>query len=151
MYDGSGDPYVYTYSYERLMRFYGHNATGKCHLFIFTLKKIAREWMVTLPSHSTGSWEELKEQFHTRFGSNRKRGKRMTSLIQVRQKSNESFRQYIKRFREAVAEITTLNPVQAIQFLTLGLNVDKFSRLIEAIISKAPQNLIEAYDKVETS
>lgn len=48
MYGGTGDPYDYTYSYEQLMYFHGHNAVGKCHLFISTLKKTTREWMGSL-------------------------------------------------------------------------------------------------------
>lgn len=109
MYDGTSDPYDHTYSYKRLMRFYGHTAAGKCHLFISTLKKIAREWMITLPPRSISSWEELNERFHTRFGNNMKREKMTTSLIQIRQKSNKYLWQYIKRFCEALVEIPTLD------------------------------------------
>lgn len=56
---------------------------------------------------------------------------------------------FIKRFDNEIAKILSLgfgagNPVP----YPLRLNVDRWSWLIEEIISKAPQTLSEAYDKV---
>lgn len=55
-YDGMGDPYVHTQTYEHLMRYYGHSDAARCHLFVTTLKKEARQWMTYLPPNSVESW-----------------------------------------------------------------------------------------------
>lgn len=101
-YDGSGDPYDHSQAFERLMDYYDFTDAAKCHTFVTTLRKDARQWMGTLPANSVSSWSGLCDKFHARFGSNRRRGKPTGSLAQVRQFSNESLGQYVKLFRETV-------------------------------------------------
>lgn len=148
-YDGSGDPYDHTDGYNRLMNYYGHSDAAKCHMFAITLKKGAREWMMTLAANSIGSWTDLREKFHAWFGRNKRRGKVTTSLMQVKQKSDESLSQYVKRFREAVGIVAELNAPKALGFFTTGLDVVKSKKLMKDIMFNPPKDLSEAYDQAE--
>lgn len=68
-----------------------------------------------------------------------KQGELTTSLMEVVQGYNDSLRDHLKSFREAVAEIKKLNIVQAIAHLAQGLNVHTAKRLIKDTIAKRPQ------------
>lgn len=41
-YDGMGDPYEHTHTYEQLMCYYSHSDAARCHMFVTTLEKGAR-------------------------------------------------------------------------------------------------------------
>lgn len=41
-YDGTGDPYDHTHTYECLMLYYGHFDAARCQMFVTTLKQGAR-------------------------------------------------------------------------------------------------------------
>lgn len=120
----------------------------KC-LFVTTLRKDARQWMGTLPSDLIYSWADLSGKFHARFGSNKRRGKPTGSLAQVRQFSNESLGQYVKRFREAVGQITELNDLQAVGLFQNGLDLVKSEKLVKKLMFNHPKSLAEAFDKAE--
>ena len=83
-YDGTADPYDHTNSYQIVMDYYDHTDTGMCKIFVTTLKGIAKQWIVSLPPNSIGSWKEFCQKFHDRFGSNRRRGKLTASLMQIK-------------------------------------------------------------------
>lgn len=38
-YDGAGDPYDHTHTYECLMRYYEHSDASRCQMFVTTLKR----------------------------------------------------------------------------------------------------------------
>lgn len=108
-YDDSGDPYDHSQSFDRLMDYYDYSDAAKCQTFGMTLKRDVRQWMGTLASGSISSWADLCDGFHAHSRSNRRRWKPTGSLARVRQYSNETLGQYVKRFREAVGQVSDLN------------------------------------------
>lgn len=73
----------------------------------------------------------------------------MASLIQVRQQSNESLSEYVKRFREAIRTMIELNAPQALGFFNTRLDVVKLKKLMKDIMLTPPKDLSEAYNRAK--
>ena len=56
-------------------------------------------WFLSLPVNSITNWADLENKFHTSFYT-RTREKKITDLITIRQKTNESGTEFLQRFRE---------------------------------------------------
>lgn len=69
--------------------------------------------------------------------------------MQIKQQSNESLSQYVRRFREAIGTLTDLNIPQVLEFFTIGLDIEKSRKLLKDIMFNPPKDLSEAYDKVD--
>lgn len=66
--------------------------------FHFTLKGMAKSWLVSLPEGSVGSWGELCRQFITNFSRSFTHSGTRDDLLAVWQKKGETMRQYIQHF-----------------------------------------------------
>lgn len=69
--------------------------------------------------------------------------------MQIKQQSNESLSQYVKRFREAVGTVTELDGPQTLGFFTAGLDVVKSKKLMKDIMFNPPKDLSKAYNRAE--
>lgn len=67
----------------------------------------------------------------------------------MRQRSNESLRDYQIRFREAIAEITDLEESLAVNYLAVGIDETHHAILLEELIEKNPRNLYTTFQIVE--
>ena len=67
-------------------------------------------WFSSLPVNSVANWADLEKKFHTYFYT-RTREKKITDLITIRQKTNESGTEFLQRFRETRNLCFSLNLV----------------------------------------
>ena len=65
-------------------------------------------WFSSLPVNSVANWADLEKKFHTYFCT-RTREKKITDLITIRQKTNESGTEFFQRFRETRKLCFSLN------------------------------------------
>lgn len=78
-------------------------------------------WMVQQPTaRLIDSWSSSKSNFWTQFLSSTKGGRIMVSLMTVRQRYNESLREYLSRFRTEVDEKSNLIDDLAFNYLAKG-------------------------------
>lgn len=113
------------------MTFYVHSEIEKCQFFSTCLKGTSLLWFNDLPARSISSWTDLKRKFKIRFSGNKKGGKITASLITVRQRSSETLRAYLNRFRKEMAEIPNLIEELAINYLAAGVDKSRHSILLE--------------------
>jgi hypothetical protein len=94
-------------SYEHVEQFLAQiNNTGitgvhKIRLFPLSLSGTAFNWFTSLAPNSIDNWSTLEQRFHEYF-CNGEVEMRLSNLVTVRQKYNESAADYLKRFREMI-------------------------------------------------
>ncbi|CAL9018681.1 unnamed protein product, partial [Prunus brigantina] len=103
LYEGLTDPYDHLDNFRYAMEGRGANEATKCRLFPTTLKGAALNWFKRLSPESVGSFSELRRAFLDRYMIISSRLYTANDLSAVRQKTNESLRDYITRFNNEYA------------------------------------------------
>jgi len=76
--------------------------------FPLSLTGPAFTWFTSLPANSIRTWVELEQKFHSYFfmGTNEKK---LVDLMSLRQRTNETPQEYLRRFRETKNLCYSLN------------------------------------------
>ncbi|KAL0448065.1 UNVERIFIED_CONTAM: hypothetical protein Slati_1934400 [Sesamum latifolium] len=82
---------------------------GYCKTFRTTLFGRAMTWFNQLPAHTIESFEQLSQRFLHHFSINKRYPKIASYLFTIMQQEQESLRDYMQRFSEAVLEVPHLN------------------------------------------
>ncbi|KAL0313129.1 UNVERIFIED_CONTAM: hypothetical protein Sradi_5712200 [Sesamum radiatum] len=107
-FDGSGDPQEHLDKFYAKIDWYDLSDAAYCKVFRTTLSKRALAWFNQLPAGTISSLEQLTKRFLHHF-SMKKAPKTAAFLFTIRQKENESLRDYMQRFVEAVHEVPHVN------------------------------------------
>nr|AAU44286.1 putative polyprotein [Oryza sativa Japonica Group] len=92
-------------TYEHISRFLAQSGEAstidalRVRLFPLSLSGSAFTWFSSLPYNSVNSWADLEKQFHSYFYSGIHEMK-LSDLMAIRQRHDESMQDYIQRFRE---------------------------------------------------
>ena len=70
VFDGTGNPMIHIASYRNKMILQNANDVILCLVFPSTLTDIAQDWLHQLPKNFVSSFDDLAEQFRTRFITN---------------------------------------------------------------------------------
>jgi len=71
----------------------------RVRLFSSSLSGSAFTWFISLPPNSVITWADLEKQFHKYFFS-RVHEKKITDLVRLRQRNDESVESFVQRLRE---------------------------------------------------
>ncbi|XP_074374330.1 uncharacterized protein LOC141714711 [Apium graveolens] len=148
-FDGSSNPLAFLNTFDGRMAFFGHSEIARCQFFSTCLQGTALRWYSNLPPRSIDSWTTLKSKFQARFSSNYKGIKVTASLMTMHQRSGESLRSFLTRFREEITEIPDLIEQMAVNFLTAGIDKSRHGILLEEIFEKRPKTLQAAFQIIE--
>ncbi|XP_074326812.1 uncharacterized protein LOC141664756 [Apium graveolens] len=148
-FDGSSDPLAFLNTFDGRMAFFGHSEVARCQFFSTCLQGTTLRWYNNLPPRSIDSWAALKSKFQARFSSNYKGIKVTASLMTMHQRSGESLRSFLTRFREEIAEIPDLIEQMAVNFLTTGIDKSRHGLLLEEIFEKRPKTLQAEFQIIE--
>ncbi|XP_008245278.1 PREDICTED: uncharacterized protein LOC103343396 [Prunus mume] len=126
-----------------------HNANDAlmCKVFAMTLRGAVQDWFHTLPSGSISSFKELAYVFTKEYTSYRTIKKNTDHLYNLRKKSDESLRDYIKRFKAEKANIVGCDDWIAASAFKKGLPT-KHDLYCELTITPS-QTLAEVYATAE--
>ncbi|CAL2254935.1 unnamed protein product [Prunus armeniaca] len=102
---GDFDPESHLKHFKSVMILYKADNALMCKVFSMTLRGVAQDWFHTLPSGSISSFKELAYVFTKEYTSYRTIKKNPDHLYNLRKKSDESLRDYIKRFKAEKANI----------------------------------------------
>ncbi|GFZ19296.1 hypothetical protein Acr_28g0000010, partial [Actinidia rufa] len=105
MYEGKTDPMDHLDSYKSLMSLQGCSDEVMCKAFSATLKGPARSWFRKLSPGTIDSFGDLSRLFVANFMSCRNRQKNASHLFTIHQKENESLKEFVKRFNQAILEV----------------------------------------------
>jgi hypothetical protein len=70
----------------------------KLRLFPLSLSGVAFTWFISLPPNSIYNWSDLEQKFHDYFFTDKTELK-LSHLTSIKQTSNETVSEYIRRFK----------------------------------------------------
>ncbi|KAL0313588.1 UNVERIFIED_CONTAM: hypothetical protein Sradi_5758100 [Sesamum radiatum] len=111
---------------------------GYCKIFRITLSGKAMAWFNQLPTHIIENFKQLSQRFLHHFSINKRYSKTASYLFTIIQQEQESLRDYVQRFSEAVLEVPHLNHELLASILQQGLRRGRFR---ESIAGKPPTTL----------
>ncbi|XP_021825481.1 uncharacterized protein LOC110766462 [Prunus avium] len=102
---GDSDPESHLKHFKSVMILHKADDALMCKVFVMTLRGAAQDWFHTLPSGSISNFKELAYVFAKEYTSYRTIKNNPNHLFNLRKKSDESLRDYIKRFKAEKANI----------------------------------------------
>ncbi|XP_043710455.1 uncharacterized protein LOC122659405 [Telopea speciosissima] len=145
-YDGKDNPNDHISYFNAMMTVYGGSDVVSCRSFPTSLKGPAALWFAKLKPNLIQSFTELAKAFVNRFQSSVKQKKTVANLMAVKQRSDESIRDYITRFNAESLEIKDLDDAMAFNALHNGVtNHDLVKSLTLDPVATMPQLLDRCY------
>ncbi|XP_021827212.1 uncharacterized protein LOC110767855 [Prunus avium] len=126
LYEGMSDPYDHLDNFRYAMEGRGANEATKCRLFPTTLKGSATSWFKRLTPESIGSFAELRKVFLERYMIMSTRLYTPNDLSAVKQRPDETLRDYITRFNNEYARCEGCDEATAHNALMGGLQGGDF-------------------------
>ncbi|XP_012835584.1 PREDICTED: uncharacterized protein LOC105956288 [Erythranthe guttata] len=103
-------------------------------------------WFNSLPIGSVDTFAQLSTRFTNQFAINKQYAKTPAHLFSVVQRDNETLRNYIKRFVEAVHEVPSVGQDMLSGIMQHNLKPGRFK---ESIAERPPSNLEELLNRAE--
>ncbi|KAL2244073.1 UNVERIFIED_CONTAM: hypothetical protein Sindi_0525300 [Sesamum indicum] len=126
-YDGMRDPQEHVPAFEMVMNLYGQSALIIAKLFATTLTGKAQEWFTNLPRGSIESYEQLVQKFNFHFASKKKEKRSATHLFNIRQREDETMKNFMGRFNNETLEVQELRIDMLVSLLIHGLRNGSFA------------------------
>ncbi|XP_012834162.1 PREDICTED: uncharacterized protein LOC105955003 [Erythranthe guttata] len=145
-FEGTTDPQEHIEKFNAMADLYGQTDTAMCKMFRTTLSRRAMNWFNSLPTGSIGTLARLSTRFTNQFAINKQYAKTPASLFSVVQRDNETLRNYIKRFVEAVHEVPSVGQDMLSGIMKQNLKPGRFK---ESIAGRPPGNLEELLNRAE--
>ena len=124
-YDGTGNPieHVALYKQKMMTSFVPQNIREAimCKSFGATLSGPALTWFINLPNYSIRSFAEMINMFKVEFATSRPLKKQSSDLYHIRQRSDETLRNYLNRFNKEKVKIYKCDIPTAIEAFRQGL------------------------------
>ena len=133
-YDGKTDPLPHIQHYQMWMKVGRHSSAIMCQAFCLTLSGPAYQWFLKLRPGAIQSFEELQKSFLARFSGSRERKLGKNHLRTIKQRKNESLREYLSRFTEESNKVDRFEDGDAISVILDGLQLGGF---LDSIIKKS--------------
>ncbi|XP_025616549.1 uncharacterized protein [Arachis hypogaea] len=130
-YKGIGDPRAHIKKFQSMIFFNGpNNEPVLCRAFPTYFDGAVLLWFSKLSAGSISSFEELAKSFIDYFVAARIYVHGSNYLSTIRQGPQESLKDYLTRFAEAIMEIPDLDPAIHLHALKAGLRPEKFRKTI---------------------
>ncbi|KAJ9678179.1 hypothetical protein PVL29_022921 [Vitis rotundifolia] len=104
-YDGSSDPFNYIMHYRQLMTLDIGNDALLCKVFPASLQGQALSWFHRLPPNSVDNFRDLSEAFVGQYLCSARHKQNISTLQNIKMQENESLREFVKRFSQAVLQV----------------------------------------------
>ncbi|KAL0411335.1 UNVERIFIED_CONTAM: hypothetical protein Slati_3723200 [Sesamum latifolium] len=149
-----GDPHEYLDKFYAKSDWYDLSDAVYYKVFHTTLSKRALAWFNQLAAGTISSLEQLTQCFLYHVFMNKRVQKMAAFLFTIRQKENESLRDYIQRFVEVVHEVPHVNHELLASIIHQNLLPGRFK---ESIAGKPPSTMedllmrLQKYNWVEES
>jgi hypothetical protein len=114
----------------------GGNDQVKANFLHTTLSRAIRSWLINLPEGFIHSWDQLCDMFIGNFQGTYERPSTAEILKTIKQKYDESLRDYVKYFCNARNDIPHIQDIEIINAFCDGVNDVK---TVEEIAMKNPK------------
>jgi hypothetical protein len=136
-YDGSNNSKEFIQVYQTVIEAAGEDDRVKANFLPMALSGAARLWLINLPEESIHSWDQL---FIGNFQGTYERLSTAETLKTIKQKHDESLRDYIKRFCNARSGIPHIQDIEIINAFRDGVSNLK---TVEEIVMKKPKMMVD--------
>ncbi|XP_057543312.1 uncharacterized protein LOC130821539 [Amaranthus tricolor] len=132
-FDGTSCPEAHLMAYKNLMLLFTTNPSLWCKFFPTTLTGVALTWYTSLLGGSIHNFAQLEGKFLGHFVASRRQEKSNFHLLSITQLKGESISSYLKKFHEAVLEVTDLEESVALNALINGMKAQRLKfQLVES-------------------
>jgi hypothetical protein len=145
-YDGSSNPEEFIQVYQTVIEAAGGDDWVKANFLYMTLTGAARSWLINLPEASIQSWDQLCAMFIGNFQGTYERPSTAETLKTIKQKHDESLRDYVKRFCNARNAIPHIQDIEIINAFRDGVSDIKTVEKIAMKKSKTVVDLLAVAD-----
>jgi len=118
----------------------------KCKLFAGTLCDTSLRWYMNLPLFSIVGYQDLTRKLIQQFSASKHHKVSSTSLFNIRQKENETLRDYLARFNDATIKLS--NPNQEL-FVGAFQNGSRAGQFNESLAQKPVDSMEEIMARAE--
>ncbi|XP_021625019.1 uncharacterized protein LOC110624212 [Manihot esculenta] len=145
-YDGTGNPREHILNYKTFIELQTLLDSLMCKVFPTMLTGIARAWFNSLEAGSIRSFGDLANLFISRFIAGIPVERKTSYLETVKQRKNESLREYVAHFNTEVLQISELDESWVVEAMQKGTTSPEF---FGSLCKKPPTSLAELMKRVE--
>ncbi|XP_043812736.1 uncharacterized protein LOC122723700 [Manihot esculenta] len=145
-YDGAGNPREHVLNYETFMELQTLSDALMCKVFPTMLTEPARAWFNSLEVGSIRSFGDLANVFISRFIARVPADRKTSYLETVRQRRDESLKEYIARFNTEALQISKLDEGRAVEAMQKGTTSPEF---FSSLSRKPSTSLVELMKRAE--
>ncbi|XP_021618808.1 uncharacterized protein LOC110619606 [Manihot esculenta] len=133
-YDGTGNPQEHILNYKTFMELQTHSDALMCKVFPTTLTGPARVWFNSLEAGNIKGFTDLANIFISGFIAGVLAERKTSYLETVRQRRNESLREYVAKFNSETLQIPELDKARLpITLAELMKRIEKYIRQDDAL------------------
>ncbi|XP_043705242.1 uncharacterized protein LOC122655065 [Telopea speciosissima] len=145
-YEGMTDPEDHLETFKALMFFQDASDAIMCRAFPSTLKGVTRQWFSFLEPHSLANFVDLGRAFLAHFMSSRVHKKIAANILAIKQRTNESIRDFLIRFNKEALEVRNLDQIVKFQALRSGI---RDVELKKSLIMDEQGDMYELFSRCE--
>ncbi|KAL0320153.1 UNVERIFIED_CONTAM: hypothetical protein Sradi_5276800 [Sesamum radiatum] len=136
-YDGTTNPLEHLSRFKNAALLHRYTAEIKCHVSSTTFARAAQQWFNQLLVGAIGSFQEFWSLFLHQFANSRKLRNMELNFFAIRQKDNETLKEYLQRFNTAALEVPSATQEVKVGAFSQGLlEGDFFKSLAKKPVSK---------------
>jgi hypothetical protein len=138
-YNSSSNPKEFIQVYQTIIEAAGRDDRVKTNFLHTTLSRAAGSWLINLPEGSIHSWDQLCAIFIENFQGTYERPSTAETLKTIKQKHDESLRDYVKYFCNVINGIPHIQNIEIINVFRDGI-ID--IKTVEEIATNKPKTVV---------
>ena len=147
MYNGRADSVEHVSQFNQKMAIYSQNEALMCKVFPSSLGPMAMRWFNSLKSNSIGSYKQLTQAFCSRFITNSRVPRPLSSLLSLSMHEGETLKAYSNRYWEMYNELDENHDDVDISTFKSGLPTEHGLR--KSLTGKPVSNVHQLMDRID--
>ena len=147
IYNGRADPVKHVSQFNQKMAIYSQNEALMCKVFPSSLGPMAMRWFNSLKTNSIGSYKQLTQVFCSRFITNTRVLRPLSSLLSLSMHKGETLKAYLDRYWEVYNKLDDNHDDVAISTFKSGLPTEHGLR--KSLTGKPVANVHQLMDRID--
>ena len=147
IYNGRADPVEHVSQFNQRMAIHSQNEALMCKVFPSSLGPMAMRWFNSLKTNSIGSYKQLTQAFCSRFITNSRVPRPLSSLLSLSMREGETLKVYSNRYWEMYNELDENYDDVAISTFKSGLPTEHGLR--KSLTGKPVANVHQLMDRID--
>ncbi|XP_068466297.1 uncharacterized protein [Phaseolus vulgaris] len=139
-YDGSTDPDEHVTVYITQINLYTSEDAILCRVFLKMFKGAKLSWFAKLPPYSIDCFDTLVMKFEAHFATSKPHHLTSITLVNIRQKKEESLRAFMEKFGRVALSIRNLSPKMTMHHMVTTLKPRLF---VDSLCKQPTTDLVE--------